>query len=145
MNDDNLYQIQSPDATEYWIKMIKCQDACPVHTDACGYVTAIAAGVGTIMPSYSSWNGIKLHGHSYLLNDVLKAELGFEGFVVSDWESIGELTVHGVASDLRQAAAMAIAAGSDMDMQADAYLGHLADLVRDGTIRYLRFPLTIRV
>ena len=44
MNDDNLYQIQSPDATEYWIKMIKCQDACPVHTDACGYVTAIAEG-----------------------------------------------------------------------------------------------------
>ncbi len=41
---DNLYQIQSPDATEYWIKMIKCQDACPVHTDACGYVTAIAEG-----------------------------------------------------------------------------------------------------
>ena len=44
MNDDNLYQIQSPDATEYWIKMIKCQDACPVHTNACGYVTAIAEG-----------------------------------------------------------------------------------------------------
>ncbi len=41
---DNLYQIQSPDASEYWIKMIKCQDACPVHTDACGYVTAIAEG-----------------------------------------------------------------------------------------------------
>jgi NADPH-dependent glutamate synthase beta subunit-like oxidoreductase len=39
-----LYQIQPPDATDYWIRMIKCQDACPVHTDACGYVTAIAEG-----------------------------------------------------------------------------------------------------
>jgi cysteine synthase len=41
---NKLYQIESPDASEYWIKMIKCQDACPVHTDACGYVTAIAEG-----------------------------------------------------------------------------------------------------
>ncbi len=39
-----LYQIQPPDATDYWIRMVKCQDACPVHTDACGYVTAIAEG-----------------------------------------------------------------------------------------------------
>ena len=41
---NKLYQVQAPDASEYWIKMIKCQDACPVHTDACGYVTAIAEG-----------------------------------------------------------------------------------------------------
>ena len=41
---EQLYQIQPPDASEYWIKMIKCQDACPVHTNACGYVTAIAEG-----------------------------------------------------------------------------------------------------
>ena len=42
---DQLYQIQSPDASEYWIKMIKCQDACPVNTNACGYVTAVAEGI----------------------------------------------------------------------------------------------------
>lgn len=41
---DTLYQIQPPDATDYWTRMVKCQDACPVHTDACGYVTAIAEG-----------------------------------------------------------------------------------------------------
>ena len=41
---NNLYQIQTPDASEYWIKMIKCQDGCPVNTNACGYVTAIAEG-----------------------------------------------------------------------------------------------------
>ena len=41
---ETLYQVQPPDATQYWLKMVKCQDACPVHTDACGYVTAIAEG-----------------------------------------------------------------------------------------------------
>ncbi|MBI4903725.1 MAG: FAD-dependent oxidoreductase [Acidobacteria bacterium] len=44
MMAETLYQIQSPDATDYWTRMVKCQDACPVHTDACGYVTAIAEG-----------------------------------------------------------------------------------------------------
>ena len=47
-----------------------------------GYVKAVAAGVGTIMPSYSSWNGARLSGHKYLLTDVLKGELGFEGFLI---------------------------------------------------------------
>ena len=45
--DQPLYQIQPPDATDYWIRMVKCQDACPVHTDACGYVTAIADAKST--------------------------------------------------------------------------------------------------
>jgi NADPH-dependent glutamate synthase beta subunit-like oxidoreductase len=44
MSSQALYQIQAPDATDYWVRMVKCQDACPVHTDACGYVTAIAEG-----------------------------------------------------------------------------------------------------
>ena len=50
-----------------------------------GYAAAIAAGVGSVMASFSSWNGQKMHGHRYLLTDVLKGELGFQGFVVSDW------------------------------------------------------------
>jgi beta-glucosidase len=49
-------------------------------------------GIGTIMPSYSSWNGVKMHENAYLLTDVLKTELGFDGFVISDWEAVYELS-----------------------------------------------------
>lgn len=55
------------------------------------YVEAINAGVGTVMASYSSWNWQKMHGHKYLLTDVLKDELGFDGFVISDWAAIDQL------------------------------------------------------
>jgi beta-glucosidase len=55
------------------------------------YIEAINAGVGTVMASYSSWNGQKMHGHKYLLTDVLKEELGFDGFVISDWAAIDQL------------------------------------------------------
>lgn len=55
------------------------------------YRASIAAGALTVMASYSSWNGVKLHGHRYLLTEVLKGELGFEGFVISDWLGLGQL------------------------------------------------------
>ncbi len=55
------------------------------------YIDAVNAGVGTVMASYSSWNGAKMHGHKYLLTDVLKTELGFDGFVVSDYAGIDQL------------------------------------------------------
>jgi beta-glucosidase len=95
---------------------------------------AVDSGVATVMNGFNEIGGLPVTASSHLQRGILKGEWGFEGFVVSDWESIGELTVHGVASDLRQAAAMAIAAGSDVDMQSEAYLGHLADLVREGTV-----------
>jgi beta-glucosidase len=56
------------------------------------YRAAIKAGVGSIMVSYSSWNGQKMHGNKYLLTDVLKGELGFKGFLVSDWAAIDQLS-----------------------------------------------------
>ncbi|NQT61990.1 MAG: glycoside hydrolase family 3 C-terminal domain-containing protein [Candidatus Marinimicrobia bacterium] len=55
------------------------------------YRAAIQAGTATIMASYNSWNSLKLHGHKYLMTDLLKGELGFEGFIVSDWAAIDEL------------------------------------------------------
>jgi len=50
-----------------------------------GYVTTVQAGVGTIMPSYSSWNGVKMSAQKHLLTEVLKNELGFQGFLISDY------------------------------------------------------------
>jgi beta-glucosidase len=80
------------------------------------FVPAIERGVGSVMPSFSSWNGEKLHGHEYLLTDVLKEELGFSGFVISDWAGIDQLPGD-YASDVRTA----INAGIDMVMVPDDY------------------------
>ena len=82
-----------------------------------GYVDAIDMGVGTVMASYNSWNGQKLHGHDYLLNDVLKDELGFEGFVISDWKGVDQ-----VHESYREAVKRSINAGIDMVMVPDRYI-----------------------
>src|SRR5207237_318622 len=57
-----------------------------------GYISTIRAGVGSIMPSYNSWNGTKMSGHKYLLTDVLKGELKFDGFLISDYNAIDQIT-----------------------------------------------------
>lgn len=76
-----------------------------------GYVAAIDADVKTVMASFNSWNGDKIHGNRELLTDVLRGQLGFEGFVVSDWNGIGQ--VSGCEDDR---CAKAINAGIDMIM-----------------------------
>jgi beta-glucosidase len=75
------------------------------------YVDAIEAGALSIMVSYSSWNGTKLHADQYLLTDVLKNELGFEGFLVSDWEAINQ-----IGPNFYESVVTAINAGIDMNM-----------------------------
>ena len=75
------------------------------------YVAAIAAGVRTIMVSYSSWGGLKMHAHKYLLTDVLKGEMGFDGFLVSDWMAIDQID-----PDYHTCVVEAINAGLDMVM-----------------------------
>src|SRR5690606_16476401 len=78
------------------------------------FQAAVDAGVGSVMVSYSSWNGERLHGHDYLINDVLKGELGFSGFVVSDWAGIDQLDgVEGFTGDEIRTA---VNAGIDMVM-----------------------------
>jgi len=88
-----------------------------------GYVKAVAAGVGTIMPSYSSWNGARLSGHKYLLTDVLKGELGFEGFLISDYNGIDALP-----GDYRNKIKLSANAGMDMFMVPQKYKELYADL-----------------
>ena len=88
-----------------------------------GYVKAVAAGVGTIMPSYSSWNGERLSGHKYLLTDLLKGELGFEGFVISDYNGIDALP-----GDYRNKIKLSANAGMDMFMVPQKYKELYADL-----------------
>ena len=80
------------------------------------YIPAIASNVGSVMASFSSVNGTKCHGDAYLLTDVLKKELGFKGFVVSDWAGINQLSW-----DYNLAVRTSINAGMDMVMVPDAY------------------------
>jgi beta-glucosidase len=75
------------------------------------YKAAVDAGAGSVMVSYSSWNGRKMHGHKFLITDVLKGELGFNGFVVSDWAAIDQLP-----GDYRSDIESSINAGLDMIM-----------------------------
>ena len=80
-----------------------------------GYIDAIKAGAKSIMVSYSSWNGVKMHGNKYLLTDVLKGELGFKGFLVSDWAAIDQL-----GDDYKKDVEQSINAGLDMIMLPNA-------------------------
>jgi len=80
------------------------------------FKAAVQRGVATIMASFSSWNGTKLHGHKYLLTDVLKGELGFQGFVVSDWQGIDQ-----IHPDYATSVRTAINAGIDMVMVPNEY------------------------
>jgi len=75
------------------------------------YQAAIQGGTATIMASYNSWNGQKLHGHKYLMTDLLKGELGFEGFIVTDWAAIDELP-----GDYKSDIIESVNAGVDMVM-----------------------------
>jgi len=97
-----------------------------------GYLTALAAGAQTVMASYNSWQGWKLHGHKHLLVDVLKTQMGFDGLVVSDWNGIDE--VQGCSKDKCQ---QAVNAGIDLVMVPDDWKNFVTNTiaqVRNGDI-----------
>ena len=101
-----------------------------------GYYTAIDADVLTVMASFNSWNGLKLHGHKELLTDVLKGRLGFDGFVVSDWNGIGQ-----VEGCNNESCAASINAGVDMVMAPEdwkALLFNTIEQVESGEIAMSR-------
>ncbi len=100
------------------------------------YIDAIQAGVGAIMVSYSSWNGVKMTGHKYMLTDVLKGELGFEGIVISDYNAIDQ-----VHPDYKTAIEISINAGIDMAMVPTRYREFfqlLKALVEEGRVPMAR-------
>jgi beta-glucosidase len=99
------------------------------------FKAALDAGVRTFMNSFNELNGIPATGNRYLQRQILKDDWKFDGFVVSDWGSINEMIAHGYAKDSKQAAEIAINAGSDMDMESSAYVEHLAELVKEGKVK----------
>ncbi len=112
------------------------------------YQAAIKAGVGSIMVSYSSWNGQKMHGNKHLLTDVLKGELGFRGFLVSDWAAIDQLS-----PDYKHDVEQSINAGLDMIMIPNGpgksnnyveFIQNLKDLVAEGKVPQSRIDDAVR-
>ncbi len=100
---------------------------------------AVERGVGSVMISFSSWNGTKMHGNRYLITDVLKGELGFSGFVVSDWAGIDQLD--GARGFTQAEVVSSINAGLDMIMVPDDYrtfIGYLKNAVNSGQIAMSR-------
>jgi beta-glucosidase len=95
---------------------------------------AVDAGVLTLMASFSDLNGVPATGNEFLMRQVLRDEWRFDGFVVSDWNSIHQLAVHGLTADDRDSALAAATAGVDMDMAGSVYVSYLADLVEEGAI-----------
>uniref|UniRef100_UPI0040476DD0 glycoside hydrolase family 3 N-terminal domain-containing protein n=1 Tax=Rheinheimera sp. TaxID=1869214 RepID=UPI0040476DD0 len=109
---------------------------------AAGYYTAIAAGVQSVMASFNSWNGKRVHGHRYLLTKVLKQQMGFDGFVISDWNA--HKFVDGC--DLEQCAA-AFNAGVDVMMvpeHFEAFYHNTLQQVKDGVITTARLDDAVR-
>ena len=106
------------------------------------YLDAIAAGVATIMPSYSSWNGVKCSGSKQLLTDILKTELGFQGFLISDYAAIDQLP-----GDYRSDVKTSINAGMDMVMVPQKYqefIATLKSLVEAGEVPQARIDDAVR-
>lgn len=98
------------------------------------FKAAAEAGVATFMNSFNDINGIPATANKYILRDLLKGKWNYQGFVVSDWGSIGEMVAHGYAKDNKEAAEKAILAGSDMDMESRAYMAELPKLVQEGKV-----------
>ena len=109
---------------------------------AAGYYSAIPAGVQTVMASFSSWQGRKLHGDKELLTDVLKRKMGFNGFVVGDWNGHGQ-----VPGCINTDCAQSLNAGLDMYMAPDSWKGLYKSTlkqVKDGTISMERLNDAVR-
>lgn len=98
------------------------------------FKAAIDAGVMSLMPSFSDLNGVPATANDFLLRRVLRGEWRFDGFVVSDWDSVRQLAVHGLTANDEESALEAVRAGVDMEMAGDAYGCHLARLVEDGRV-----------
>ena len=98
------------------------------------FEACVEAGVMTLMTSFNDNDGIPSTGNGFLVNDVLRGEWGFKGFVVSDWASIREMINHGYAEDNKHAGELAFNAGVDMDMMSYSYISHLEELINEGKV-----------
>ncbi len=98
------------------------------------FKAAVEAGAVSIMNSFNDNDGIPMTANHHLLRDILRDEWGFKGFVVTDWNSAGEMLVHGFARDSADVARLAVNAGVDMEMNSGTFVMNLKDLVAAGKV-----------
>jgi len=98
------------------------------------FKAAVDCGVATVMSSFNEVGGQAVTASEYLLKDLLKTELGFDGFVITDYGNIWQLIAQGRAEDKKDAARLALNGGSDMDMEDNCYWENLVDLVNEGKV-----------
>ncbi|MBO4454113.1 MAG: beta-glucosidase BglX [Paludibacteraceae bacterium] len=96
------------------------------------YKAAVEAGAGSVMAAFNTVHGVPATGNRWLLNDLLREQWGFRGFVVSDYCGLEQLQDHGVCSTLEEASIQCLKAGLDMDMVSNGLNGALAEAVREG-------------
>ena len=97
------------------------------------YRAAVEAGAGSVMSSFNTVDGVPATANKWLLTDLLRNEWGFNGLLVTDYNSIGEMNTHGVAP-LKEATARALNAGTDMDMVSYGFLNTLEESLKEGTV-----------
>ena len=97
------------------------------------YKAAVEAGVGSVMSSFNVVDGVPATGNKWLMTDLLRDRWGFDGFVVTDYTAIAEMIDHGMG-DLQEVSALALKAGTDMDMVADGFIGTLEKSLEEGKI-----------
>ena len=98
------------------------------------FEAAIKAGAMTLMTSFNDNDGVPSTGNTFVVKDVLRGEWGFDGLVVTDWDSMGEMIDHGFGKDRKDVAEKAVNAGVDMDMMTFGFLSHLEELVKGGAV-----------
>ena len=98
------------------------------------YSEGISAGAKLVMTSFNTLNGIPSSGNKWLMRDILRKEMGFDGVLISDWAAIAEMEKWGFAEDLKEAAKLAMEAGVDIDMCTESYYANLEELIKSGEI-----------
>ena len=99
------------------------------------FQAAVEAGAMTLMTSFNDNDGVPSTGNTFVVKDILRGEWGFDGLVVTDWNSMGEMIAHGFGTDRKDVARKALDAGVDMDMMTYGYLSHLEELVHSGAVK----------
>ena len=99
------------------------------------FEAAVKAGALTLMTSFNDNDGVPSTGNRFILRDILRDEWGFDGMVVTDWNSMGEMISHGFGTDRKDVAEKAANAGVDMDMMTFGFLSHLEELVKGGAVK----------
>jgi beta-glucosidase len=108
------------------------------------FAAAIAAGAAAVMPAFTDLAGVPMTAHAGLLRGWLRGRLGFDGVIVSDYNAIAELIRHGVAADLTEAATLALKAGVDIDMMANAYRFGLPVALQRGLVSMTEIDEAVR-